>query len=782
LAIAVSRKGLSWPAATGRFLIFSTTAAAAAAWWFIYVERHFNEVRELGLVAGLIKPLGFDASTQRVTSLLASSERSATGPLPLATATIWDWAITLFRTFWFVPGEANAAIVSAISLVFLGLTGLAIAGLWRAWRRREGLPWPILGLLVLQVGLLLPVPLLRFYLTRNVAEAGQGRHILFPAAAAIGLLLILGASAWFPPDRRHFVGPSLAGALLVISLVGFIGLRLPMFPPRLPVRTSADAAKNLRNPINKALPDEIELIGYEVGEINHYGALPITLIWHSQDYVNRSYLVELSLLDERGETRSVSLGHPVAGRYPTRAWEPGDVVHDTTWLPLTGLEAGNYQLQLRLQPLNSTDLPSANEPKVFLDSVEVPSLPPRYSTHELELVSGGTVGFDMWQAGKPASDMPVYKYRSTIAITLDRSHVKVSLVGPDGVEQTPIAQTSNTFIFLVDAFWPSGEYVLQAQKISERVESNPILRAEVRPRNFDVPPMSNVVHASFGDEITLLGFDFPERRVQPGGMLPITLYWQARRPMDHHYIVSNHLLNSSNLRQWGGRDRVPRDYYSTTLWTPGEVVRDEYLVPVAPSAPPGVYRLDIGLYVELAGQSWHLPLVQDGTVLNANSVTIAPIKVGGPPSGITVENPSPEYPTSINLGDHVTFVGYDSNLGDEVLDLTLYWRCDAPLPTDYTTFVHIRDSTGQITGTPGTIVAQMDRPPADGAYPTSLWDAGEVILDAIKIPIPPQVPPGDYEVVIGLYDSATGHRLPLLDDQGKPTNDHIPLEQRITVH
>jgi hypothetical protein len=120
-------------------------------------------------------------------------------------------------------------------------------------------------------------------------------------------------------------------------------------------------------------------------------------------------------------------------------------------------------------------------------------------------------------------------------------------------------------------------------------------------------------------------------------------------------------------------------------------------------------------------------------------------------------------------------------LGGEVLDLTFYWRSDAPLPADYTTFVHIRDTTGQVAGTPGTIVAQMDRPPADGAYPTSLWDAGEVVRDAIKIPIPPQVPPGDYEIVIGLYDFATGHRLPVLDDQRKPTNDHILLEQGITI-
>jgi hypothetical protein len=194
--------------------------------------------------------------------------------------------------------------------------------------------------------------------------------------------------------------------------------------------------------------------------------------------------------------------------------------------------------------------------------------------------------------------------------------------------------------------------------------------------------------------------------------------------------VFNHLLNSADLRQWGGGDRVPENHYSTVLWTPGEVVRDEYLVPVDPAAPPGVYRLDVGLYVELAGQPHSVPLVKDGAVLDVTSVTIAPIKVGGPPPGVTVEQPAPQHPRADDLGGQVTLIGYDLSSQADALTLTLYWRCRSRLASDYTTFVHVR----QITGQPGQVVAQMDRPPAEGAYPTSLWDAGEVIRDAVRVP------------------------------------------------
>jgi hypothetical protein len=291
--------------------------------------------------------------------------------------------------------------------------------------------------------------------------------------------------------------------------------------------------------------------------------------------------------------------------------------------------------------------------------------------------------------------------------------------------------------------------------------------------------MSTGVWANFGDEMMLLGYDFPERRAQPGGALPITLYWQALRPMERSYIVSNHLLNSSDLQRYGGRDRVPKTQYSTGIWVPGEVVRDEYSVPIDPSAPSGVYRLDIGLYFELVGQNWNAPLVQDGKTLETNTVTIAPIKVGGPPPGITVETPAPQHPRADNLEDFVTLLGYDMSQEPEALQLTLYWRSEAMLPADYTTFVHVRDSTGQATGQAGTIVAQMDRPPADGAYPTSLWDPSEVIRDSIQIPIPAQVPAGEYEIVIGLYDFVTGRRLAMLNDRGEPAGDHIRLDEEI---
>ncbi|UCC87260.1 MAG: glycosyltransferase family 39 protein [Anaerolineales bacterium] len=783
---AVRRGKLGWRAATSRLLLFCVAIALATAWWFIYLERYFGKAKEQGVATGLINLFGADHITQRLVAFVTGGSISSPSGLPPAGATTWDWAITLFQSFWFVPGYASAAVVTTLSLAFLGLCGLTIAGLWRAWRRGDDLPWPMLGLLALQIGLLLPLPLLRFYLTLNPAETGQGRHILFPAAACVGLLLTWGVAAWFPPAQRRFVGPALAGALLFVSLLSFLGYTLPAFPPRLPVQTSSHALDSLPNPVKVSLDDAIDLAGYEVGQVTQYGTLPVTLVWHSQAQASRDYLVELSLVDRAGRVRGLWLGHPVDGRYPTRAWDPGDVVRDTVWLPLTDVEAGDYALRVRLRSspehAGGAGPQAAGKTEVLLTELRLPAFSGSDSAPSSPLPEPMELSLIVWQAGQPVTaTMPKYGYRATIPITLFNSQesgatYQISLVGPHGVEQVPQAQAGDTYLFLVDAYWPTGDYRLRVKDGQGQTESDPILRAEVRPRNFDVPPMSTEVRANFSDEIMLLGFDFPERRAQPGDALPITLYWQALRPIDRHYIVSNHLLNRADLVQWGGSDRVPQDYYSTVLWTPGEVIRDDYSLPVHPTAPSGVYRLDIGLYAESAGQTWYLPLVQDGTVLETNNVTIAPIKIGGPPPGVTLSSPSPQQPRADNLEGRLTLLGYDLSLEPEVLYVTLYWRCDARLSADYTTFVHLRNATEQ-----ASIVAQMDRPPADGAYPTSLWEPEEIIRDAIQVPLPPQLPEGGFEVVVGLYESSTGRRLLVMDEQGNATGNHIRLEEEITL-
>ena len=65
----------------------------------------------------------------------------------------------------------------------------------------------------------------------------------------------------------------------------------------------------------------------------------------------------------------------------------------------------------------------------------------------------------------------------------------------------------------------------------------------------------------------------------------------------------------------------------------------------------------------------------------------------------------------------------------------------------------------------------------DGARPTSAWNAGEWLEDQYTVSAPDDVPPGPYVLEIGMYDSATGARLPLRDAAGnRLTDDRLLIE------
>jgi len=268
----------------------------------------------------------------------------------------------------------------------------------------------------------------------------------------------------------------------------------------------------------------------------------------------------------------------------------------------------------------------------------------------------------------------------------------------------------------------------------------------------------------------LLGYDFPQRRLQPGETLPLTLYWQALRTIGADLKIFVHLIDAEQ-KIWGGRDRRAREVYSTMLWAPNEIVSDPLTIQIDPNAPDGIYQLLVGLYLPVGQAPVSLPLVQDGQMSEVTSVAVGPIKIGRTPPGLTVTEAEPQIALEQSLGDgpNLTLLGYDlTDENNQALDLggsiqsggvnrvklTLYWRVDAPLAVDYTTFVHLRNRAGET-------VAQMDRPPLDGAYPTSLWEPGEIIADEIILPLPDELPAGGFGVVAGMYDFETGNRLPV---------------------
>lgn len=187
--------------------------------------------------------------------------------------------------------------------------------------------------------------------------------------------------------------------------------------------------------------------------------------------------------------------------------------------------------------------------------------------------------------------------------------VAVSL--PDAVE---LARTQVDIVVPPEA--PSGEYRFYV--IDEAGQPAPFGALNVRQRETtfltaeDVT-IANRVDAPFGDGIRLLGYDVGAAAARPGETIALTLYWSSDGDVGRRYKVFTHLLGdvfnaAGGNFLWGQADNEPAaNTRPTTTWRGGEVIVDEYAIPIAPDAPPGQYRIEIGLYDPVTGQ--RLPIL-----------------------------------------------------------------------------------------------------------------------------------------------------------------------------
>ncbi|HEU5098034.1 MAG TPA: glycosyltransferase family 39 protein [Roseiflexaceae bacterium] len=107
------------------------------------------------------------------------------------------------------------------------------------------------------------------------------------------------------------------------------------------------------------------------------------------------------------------------------------------------------------------------------------------------------------------------------------------------------------------------------------------------------------------------------------------------------------------------------------------------------------------------------------------------------------------------------------------LALRTFWQVEQQFTADYFIFVHMLNAAGQT-------VAQRDAPPWQGRFPTSSWRPGTLIVDVNDLPLPADLPPGDYSIVVGMFDPASGAHPPTQVD-GQPTTSSETQIGRIRI-
>lgn len=215
------------------------------------------------------------------------------------------------------------------------------------------------------------------------------------------------------------------------------------------------------------------------------------------------------------------------------------------------------------------------------------------------------------------------------------------------------------------------------------------------------------------DTLQLLGFDLPTREFNAGETLRVVTYWRATYPA----LVS---VRAAGL-------------VTATLQMPsGDLLR---------------YENDFAIPPDASGE---FPV-------QVNQIELARVRVEPRAARARVEHITNR--VDYRIGDAIHLIGYDlptANLKpNEFLNLTLYWRADRQIEKSYTVFAQVVGAQFNPRKN-NPLWGQADRAPAP---PMNTWLPNEIIADAHRIAIDADAPPGTYQIIVGLYDAATGARL-----------------------
>lgn len=294
---------------------------------------------------------------------------------------------------------------------------------------------------------------------------------------------------------------------------------------------------------------------------------------------------------------------------------------------------------------------------------------------------------------------------------------------------------------------------------------------QILPSFFAPPPRypnADAVHpaypldATLGDDIRLLGYDV--NLDDQGLTLDVTLYWQSLAPIAEDYAMALQLASpvaGDTTLRWNYNSWPGHGNYPTSAWRSGEAIADAYRFPL-PEADFSTQTWDLQLILYRGETGERLPVRVNGTDAG-NRVLLTKLRIPGHPPSCPEEG---RVTSDARFGEAIVLTHASVVPGADGVRLLLCWESLQPLSADYTIFVHLQDSSGEL-------IATGDGPPAGGAFPTSMWRPGDVILDARQLAIG-KVETGQ-RIVVGLYNLEDGSRLPVYVDGEAVPDGAVPV-------
>ncbi|MCI0475240.1 MAG: hypothetical protein L0Y55_03260, partial [Anaerolineales bacterium] len=248
-------------------------------------------------------------------------------PTPVTLASLLNEFQGFRISFWGNFGGVNLIAPEWVYVALDAFTILAIIGLLVGLARRAlpRLLWlPALWLAIISI------LLVRWtWLTM----ASQGR-LIFPAIAAVAVLMVCGfasaqqsaVSGQRSAVTHHALLYTFAFLLFTFAALAPFAIIAPAYA--LPARFSDDAVAP--HPVHITFADQAELVGYALPQtrVAPGGELPLTIYWRAREPMHEDFSVFIRVFDANDKIIARWDAFPGGGLYPTRVWQPGEVIED----------------------------------------------------------------------------------------------------------------------------------------------------------------------------------------------------------------------------------------------------------------------------------------------------------------------------------------------------------------------------------------------------------------------------------------------------------------------
>lgn len=567
-----------------------------------------------------------------------------------------------------------------------------------------------------------------------------------PTSLLVGYLVDVGPVRW-----RRWVAPALVAFVLLTNVLGLKPI----------MANATDAEVDLRSSV------EFELLYHLMGTTVAGEYIPRTV--KDRPLVNPTALawtlggeappVHPTASDPRLQVSLIER-RPTEATYRVVAPEAGRAVFNIAYFP-------NWQAQLDGQPVEG----GPNDPQGLI-AVQVPA-----GEHTIRLRFENTP-IRTWS--ERVSLVFLVVTLGLLAYTLARPVrwraprlTRPALTGRTALAAVPFVVTAIGLPIGLRSFAEGYRPAVAAQRA---------LKIDLGVGSVDVPASLQLL----GYDTSVDGRPLGRREtVRPGSTLDLQVYWRGIDATDR--AASSKLyarLSNIDEQQWSQAVEISREPAPD-----GQAFRSLIRLPIPGAQPPGLYQIDVGA-LGRDGRPFAVKNMELVELLpTQGSVRLGPLLVA--PGG-TGEPPGLRLAGGTNFENAVRLESYDVSRGvnerrlfpepaeqrglngplaaaaGDLLQVDLLWRGLRERPPRYLVSASLVDDQGFKW-------AVRDAEPADGMYPTWMWSPGQPVRDQLRMPIPPETPPGRYRLALRVLD---GERpLSVIDPNGNPAGGQAGLAE-----